>query len=273
MRGKDGVIRWHRTRGKAIWNDSGRAIRFNALVENIDEQKQIELKLQQTEKSVSNAIDNINTGIILWDPNDKIVMINNYMRDLFNNDKIKEGISYREFMIESFASGLFSNRSDQENKAFIEMRVKARAKLNGSESVELPTQSDGSSLVLRSKRLEDRSVIQVFVDVSELKLREEELEKSVHSLNKAREQADAANEAKSQFLANMSHELRTPLNAVIGLTEMLKEDAEDDGNDDYLEPLDRIYNASKHLLTLINDVLDLSKIEAGKIELYNENFG
>ena len=70
----------------------------------------------------------------------------------------------------------------------------------------------------------------------------------------------------------MSHELRTPLNAVIGLTEMLKEDAEDDGNDDYLEPLERIHGASKHLLNLINDVLDLSKIEAGKVELYNESF-
>ena len=66
--------------------------------------------------------------------------------------------------------------------------------------------------------------------------------------------------------------LRTPLNAVIGLTEMLKEDAEDDNLDDYLEPLDRIHNASRHLLTLINDVLDLSKIEAGKIELYFEQF-
>ena len=70
----------------------------------------------------------------------------------------------------------------------------------------------------------------------------------------------------------MSHELRTPLNAVIGLTEMLKEDAEDDGNDDYLEPLERVHGASKHLLNLINDVLDLSKIEAGKVELYNESF-
>ena len=70
----------------------------------------------------------------------------------------------------------------------------------------------------------------------------------------------------------MSHELRTPLNAVIGLTEMLKEDSEDDGNTEYLEPLDRIHNASKHLLSLINDVLDLSKIEAGKIEIYLEAF-
>ena len=70
----------------------------------------------------------------------------------------------------------------------------------------------------------------------------------------------------------MSHELRTPLNAIIGLTEMLKEDAEDDNLDDYLEPLDRVFNAGKHLLALINDVLDLSKIEAGRIELFNETF-
>ena len=229
---------------------------------------------QEKNTSLLQAIDNINTGIILWDSEDKMIVINNYMKDLFfNNPKIKAGITYRDFMLESFASGLFSNRSDKENKEFIDMRVKARKNLKGAESIDIPRQADGRSLVLRSKRLEDNSVIQVFVDVSELKTREEELEKSVESLNEAREQADAANEAKSQFLANMSHELRTPLNAVIGLTEMLKEDAEDDGNDDYLEPLDRIYNASKHLLTLINDVLDLSKIEAGKIELFNENFG
>ena len=70
----------------------------------------------------------------------------------------------------------------------------------------------------------------------------------------------------------MSHELRTPLNAIIGLTEMLKEDALDDELDDFIEPLDRVFNAGKHLLALINDVLDLSKIEAGRIELFNETF-
>ncbi len=79
-----------------------------------------------------------------------------------------------------------------------------------------------------------------------------------------------ATRTKSQFLANMSHELRTPLNAVIGITEMLEEDARDDGLEDYLEPLQRITRAGKHLLHLINEVLDLAKIEAGRIEFHLE---
>jgi signal transduction histidine kinase/CheY-like chemotaxis protein len=92
------------------------------------------------------------------------------------------------------------------------------------------------------------------------------------ALQLAKEAAEAATQTKSQFLANMSHELRTPLNAIIGLTEMLHEDAEDLGQDDFIEPLDRISRAGKHLLNLINDVLDLSKIEAGKVELHLEDF-
>ncbi|HXV10703.1 MAG TPA: response regulator [Burkholderiales bacterium] len=82
----------------------------------------------------------------------------------------------------------------------------------------------------------------------------------------------AASQHKSQFLANMSHELRTPLNAIIGVTEMMQEDARDLKREDELEPLDRVIRAARHLLALINDILDLSKIEAGKMELHLEPF-
>src|SRR6185436_7547856 len=74
------------------------------------------------------------------------------------------------------------------------------------------------------------------------------------------------------FLANMSHELRTPLNAIIGYTEMVQELAKDDGNTDYVPDLEKVVSAAKHQLSLVNDILDLSKIEAGKMTLFLEEF-
>jgi len=113
------------------------------------------------------------------------------------------------------------------------------------------------------------SLLQTFAAQSVLAIQNARLFEEIREKG---EELAAASQHKSQFLANMSHELRTPLNAIIGVTEMLLEDARELKRVDELEPLDRVLRAGQHLLALINDILDLSKVEAGKMELHLESF-
>ena len=98
-------------------------------------------------------------------------------------------------------------------------------------------------------------------------------DRAERELEQARDAADAANQAKSAFLATMSHELRTPMNAILGYSEILMEDAKDKGQEDFIPDLQKIHASGNHLLSLINNILDLSKIEAGKMDLFLESFG
>ncbi len=105
-----------------------------------------------------------------------------------------------------------------------------------------------------------------------LENRSAELEGANKDLETARSMAEAADKTKSQFLANMTHELRTPLNAIIGYSEMMVEDADELTTEDFVGDLQRVISSAKHLLALINDILDISKIESGKSTLDLEGF-
>lgn len=118
---------------------------------------------------------------------------------------------------------------------------------------------------MRERSAAGASTVWVFRDITGMKAAQ-------NALVAAMQESERANRAKSQFLANMSHELRTPLNAIIGYSEMLAEEAREHGQQGTMDDLDRIHAAGRHLLGLIDDILDLSKIEAGKIDLERREF-
>lgn len=190
-----------------------------------------------------------------------------------------EGGSGREF------SYTILNRVLTEKRTFYQsgMKVASTESLQGVMAVVASPIFDSGENVIgvlyasRSRSLRrrdigplDAQVVQLLASVVGSGLVRMEKEAEANRMRVAMEASAQADKAKSQFLAMMSHELRTPLNAIIGYSEMLQEDAEDVGHLDYLPDLGKIQVSAKHLLALINDILDLSKIEAGRMEFLQE---
>lgn len=125
---------------------------------------------------------------------------------------------------------------------------------------------------VRRWTLEEQNFVGSLADLASLALEACNRKQTQQDLEEAKEAAEAANRAKSIFLANMSHEIRTPLNAIIGYSDMLQEEAVDQGYANLVPDLQKIHSAGKHLLSTISDVLDLTKIEAGRMELLMERF-
>ncbi len=215
------------------------------------------------------AIVSIDEGFALWDAQDRLIVCNDRLRDMFGklDIEITQGVSFEE-VVHSLARSGNIPLPPNGMEHWVENRIASHRACSAPFEHQ---NSDGRWLKISETRASDGSIAGVYMDITSSKARERELADLVDRLADARDQATQATVAKSRFLANMSHELRTPLNAVIGITEMLLEDAEEFGQDTLIEPLNRISRAGKHLLQLINEVLDLSKIEAGKLELNDED--
>src|SRR5918994_1088296 len=208
------------------------------------------------------VLDTIDYGVLILNPDLRVRMFNRAFRDLWSvpQDVLRPHVNFEDLLEALRSTGLHSV-PDEQWKSYVERRlVEIRA-------ADVPPREwhrpDGRVLQYEVVALPDGGRMLTYFDLTELKKVEAEL-------RSAKEQAEIASRAKSDFLASMSHELRTPLNAIIGITEMLKEDAEIDGSTELNEPLGRVLRAGKLLLQVINEVLDLAKIEAGKFDLLPE---
>jgi signal transduction histidine kinase len=208
------------------------------------------------------VLDTINYGVLILDPDLRVRMYNRAFRDLWidGRDVVRAGAGMREVLEALRPTGLHGV-PDERWQSYVERRL---VDIRGAD---VPPREwhrpDGRVLQYEAVALPDGSRMLTYFDLTELKQVEGEL-------RAAKEQAEMASRAKSDFLASMSHELRTPLNAIIGITEMLKEDAEADGDAHLDDALGRVLRAGRLLLQLINEILDLAKIEAGKLELQLE---
>ena len=208
------------------------------------------------------VLDTIEYGVLILDPGLRVRIHNRAFVHLAGvpDGALEARPHFRQVMEAARAAG-FYDVPDAEWEDYADRRL---AEIE--DGVVAPREwrlPDGRVLEYQCVPLPDGGRMLTYFDLTRLKEAEAEL-------RAAKEQAELASRAKSDFLASMSHELRTPLNAIIGITEMLKEDAADDGRDELAEPLGRILRAGRLLLELINEVLDLAKIEAGKLELHPE---
>jgi signal transduction histidine kinase/DNA-binding response OmpR family regulator len=229
--------------------------------DTLTERDRLTAEREHERKTLAAAIATISDGFVLYDADDLIVACNERVREIYPQraDLFRPGTSFRE-ILEAAVARSVPDLKGQTPKEWIEERLKQH-----SAPYSVAEHSYRNDLWVRvtQRKTHDGGTVVVYTDITELKRRQIELEQ-------AREEAEAANRTKSQFLANMSHELRTPLNAVIGIAEMLYEEAQEERDGALSEPVGRIVRAGKHLLMLINDILDLSKIEAGKLDLYPE---
>jgi adenylate cyclase len=223
--------------------------------------------MQQT---LTEAIEAISEGFSLYDEQDKIVACNTRYREMFSYGYAATlvGTSFESIVSNAVEHGLIPEAQDEPQRWLAE-RLRRHRNPSGPQ---IQRRSDGRWVRISERRTTNGGVVATYAEITELKQREAELDALVHELEVARDAAQEASRTKSSFLANMSHELRTPLNAIIGVTEMLQEDAREFKREDEIEPLDRVQRAARHLLALINDILDLSKIEAGKMDLVLESF-
>jgi two-component system cell cycle sensor histidine kinase PleC len=278
MRHADGHWVWLRARCELVRQPGDPALHLIGIAVDVTEQKSLVEKTVAADLRLRDAIETIPEAFVLWDADNRLVLCNSNFQELHNlpDESITVGASY-ESVVEAGSQPVVRNKVVTDGPS-----------IPGARTFEAQLE-DGRWLHISERRTKDGGYVSVGTDITALKTHEEKLVHSEKRLiatvsdlrasqqrlaelaeNYAAEKtrAEEANQAKSKFLANMSHELRTPLNAIIGFSEIMESGMFGPlGADKYREYCSDIRGSGQYLLEVINDILDMSKIEAGRIRL------
>ena len=283
MRHANGHWVWLRARCELVHQAGDAGPHLIGIAVDVTEQKHLVERTAAADLRLRDAIETIPEAFVLWDAENRLVLCNSNFQELHNlpDDAIRAGASYEDIVT---AGG----------RQIVRRQESRNSRQPGAQNFEAQL-ADGRWLNISERRTKDGGYVSVGTDITALKMHEEKLidsekrlrasvdelktsQRTLAELNdkyaEEKTRAEDANAAKSKFLANMSHELRTPLNAIIGFSEIMESGMFGPlGADKYMEYCRDIHHSGQFLLDVINDVLDMSKIEAGRIKLNPEDIG
>ncbi|KQT55285.1 MULTISPECIES: ATP-binding protein [unclassified Aureimonas] len=286
MRRSDGSYIWLRARAE-VTRTAGNDVHLIGVAVDVTEQHALVRRTDEANTRLQNAVENISESFVLWDCENKLVLCNHRYQEVFglSDEDVRPGTLYEDVLARS-------------RKPIGLKQITSPSFVEGERVMEAML-ADGRWLQISERTTNDGGYVSIGTDVTQLKVHQERLSDSerrlmatINDLSSSRrdaeakarqltelnasyigekERAEGANRAKTTFLANMSHELRTPLNAIIGFSEIMREGSFGPlGCGKYTEYASDIHDSGHYLLKLINDILDMSKIEAGRLILAEE---
>ncbi|HEU0035800.1 MAG TPA: PAS domain S-box protein [Kofleriaceae bacterium] len=235
---------------------------MSAAIRDVTDRKRIEAEARRANAYLLSAVDSIQDAFSLYDEEDRVVLVNSAFRGLFSQAFTGPVVGRRfEDVLDAIVKTIDTKGSDPSvvRKRWLSYHTVPSGVL------EVQTK-EGRALRVVERTTAEHGTVSLIVDVTEDQQRADEL-------RRAREQAEAASAAKSEFLASMSHELRTPMNAVLGFAQLLQRDRKQPLSERQQERIEHVLRGGEHLLRLIDEVLDLSRIEAGAVTISAEPVG
>jgi two-component system cell cycle sensor histidine kinase PleC len=259
---ENGEFRYVEIDGDPVFDDAGIFRGYRGVGRDVSLQVEAEREATETQRRFLSAIEARSEGISFWDWDDRLRLYNSAYLALAPGAEstLREGVRFEDYIRASVDSGSIPDAIGREEQ-WIANRLEMRRRAPSSHEL---VRGD-RWLKVSELRTADGWLLQTVLDISEAKEREAAMRRAVA-------EAEIANRAKMEFLAVMSHELRTPLNAIIGFSDVIRNRVLGDAMDTYMRYAEHINESGTHLLALINDLLDVSRIEAGRLEIEESAF-